>query len=636
MASISSLLRQAEAARKRQLAFEQDVAAYNWSISAKTPDDWAEYSAFLNQRLAQATDPSQLLTFTRLLQTSENAFVSAEIERESIKILEGNGTLQTKLAKVSELLARAYERGNFDLAQNLYKQGLTLQDQIADEQERAQRVAGAMARNQSKDLKDLVTKLEKGIGEIQVGPNEAYKSLYTINQELKTKGDTDAGLFTDAWLTTKYIKDLVDTAYNTATSQDAVDYIEEKLRPVIDGSKTYKIGGIEMTASEIDLAYHSALANNPIYSVTTGADAEGAPTFAIKKNVVEDFTWVLADDGRYEAVAVQSRMTNEDLETQLSDTGARLGAAQQFKRGDQVRIFNEKTGKYELTKLAKDETLSPFYDPVSKQTVFRKADPALNIANRLALLGYTVQKGKDGRVTLTTRDGRIYTDAVLEGDKIRFMGDPNEFTKGAAGIYEINLTDVTNFGRLGNLPAGTVRAVAPDETSDFAQRSEFGGFFGRTSEAGKAAILSLSGVSNFSTPRYNIDQVVESLKVKDFTAPRITTIDTSGAVYGTPGTSSLLQSAGMTRNMLEEKNRAQEQARLNAQITSQALNLPNAPGLNQTPVRNLAQNGAPVRQLKVTSAPPTPQRVQVTTAQPARRITGVDSTSNFSGRLQVR
>lgn len=635
MASISSLLKQAEAARKRQLAFEQDVAAYNWSISAKTPDDWAEYSAFLNDRLAQTTDPSQLLTYTRTLQTSENAFVSAEIERESIKILEGNGTLQTKLAKVSELLTRAYERGNFDLAQNLYKQGLTLQDQIANEQERAQRVAGAMALNQSKDLEELVGKLENGTGIIQVGDGEAYKSLYEINQELKVKGDTDAGLFTDAFLTTQAIRELVETAYVTATSQDAVDYIEDKLRPVLDGSKQYSIGGTKLTASDIDLAYRSALANNPVFSVTTGVDAEGAPTFAIKKNVVEDFTWVRNDDGSYEAVAVQSRMTNESLQTQLSDTGARLGAEQQFKRGDEVRIFNEKTGKYELTKLASDEKLSPFYDRVSKQTVFRKADDSLTIANRLALLGYTVETGQDGRVTITTRDGRIYTDAALEGNKIRFRGDPNEFSGGTSGIYEINLTDVQGFGDFSG-KAGTVRAVAPDETSDFAQRSEFGGLIGWTSDAGKAAILSLSGVSNFSTPRYNIDQVVESLKVKDFNAPRITTIDSSGAVYGTPGTSSLLQSAGMTRNMLEEKNRAQEQARLNAQVTSQALNLPNAPGINQTPVRNFAQNGARVDPLRVISAPPVTQRVQVTTPQPTRRITGVDSTSNFSGRLQVR
>lgn len=608
MASISSLLKAAEATRKKQQAYEDEVMAFNWSNSSKTPDEWSEYQDYLSQRQQQSSDPSEELSYAKRLKTVEDGFVSAEIEREAIRVLEGTGTKQDQLVKVSQLLERAIERGNYDLAQNLYKQGLTLQEQIATQQEAGQRVAAAMATNGVKDLKKLVSQLEKGTGDenglVVIGDN-AYKSLYRVSQELKAAGDSTAGLFTDAYLTTQAIQELVIDAYNSATTQDAVDYLENNLRPVIDGSKKYSVAGKSLTANEIELGYRSALANNPIYSVTTGVGADGSNTFSLTKNKVEDFMWVYNDDGTYEAMAVQTRKTNESLGTRYDDKGNKI-----------VTKYDE-------------------YGQVVKGT---ESNETQSIENRLALLGYAVQQGEDGKIILTDRDGRIYTDAAIENGKVRFIGDPNEYSQGAAGIYEINLFDQENFGALGSLGAGTKRAVAPDETSDFGYTSEFGGQFGATTQAGKNAIMGIAGVSQYSTPRFNIDQVVERLQVKDFATPRISSLD--GGVGGNfvAGTSSLLQSAGTTRNYLAELNRKEEQRKAaeRAALTSQALSLPNTPNINQTPVRNIASSGAPVRQLKVNAAPTTQKISSVGVVQPNRTITGVDNSKQYKGKLTVR
>ena len=359
MPSTTSLLKSAEAARKKQIAYQDDVAAFNWQNSAKTSDDWVEYQNYLNTRGSSVGDPSEQLSYVKKLKSAEDSYVSAEIEREAIKILEGTGSKQDQLTRVSQLLERAIERGNYDLAQNLYKQGLTLQEQIATQQEAGQRVASAMATAQVKSIKDLVKTLETGTGDenglIEVGDN-AYKSLYRVGQELKVAGDSTAGLFTDAYATTQVIQALVEDAYTSATTQEAVDYLENNLRPILDGTKEYTVAGERMTGAEIELGYRSALANNPIYSVTTSAGANGEVQFAIQKNKVEDFAWIRNDDGTYEAQAVQTRSANESLYTRIDNSG--------------------------------------------KVVTGDDSNESQSVENRMLALGYRVESGADGKVTI--------------------------------------------------------------------------------------------------------------------------------------------------------------------------------------------------------------------------------------------
>lgn len=637
MPTTSSLLKTAESARKKKLAYDDDVAAFVFQNSAKTQQDWDEYQDYLRTRQTSAPTGSEKLSYAKKLKSAEDSYVSAEIERTSIDILDGKGTTLDKYNRIGSLYERAVERGNMDLAQNLYYQAKRLEEQMINEQERAQRVAGAMATNGVKDIKKLIQKLQTSPDTVAISPTEAYKSLDQIGRELKTNGDTDAGFWNDAKLTTQAITDLVKDAYESASNQEVIDYIENDatLRGVYMGEKAFKIGGQSLSLDEVDLAFRSASANNPLYTVATGKDANGASTFKLVKNEVEDFIWALNEDGTYEAMEVQTRKSPEKLSQQVSPYGTPLTEAKSFKSGDKVMLYDPSTGVSTEQTLGGSETLSKFYDPRTKKYVYTKANDAMSVENRLRAKGFVFNNGK-----MTTPDGQTYDNFAIEGDKVRFFGAPNEYSQGVSGLYEINVTDVENFGALGNLNAGTVRAVAPDETSDFGIESEFGGRLSQSSQLGKQATLSMTGLSKYSTPKFSIDQKIDRLAVKNSGGLRLTggVDDLAGYKAGMPGTSSLLQSAGMTSSL----KLRQEQDRLAELNRQPALQAGPTPGLNQTPVRQIASSGAPVRQLKVTTPAPSRQTLSVPLPpqQPTRTatVTGVGNQGNFgtTKNLQVR
>jgi len=257
MPTTSSLLKTAESARKKKLAYDDDVAAFVFQNSAKTQQDWDEYQDYLRTRQTSAPTGSEKLSYAKKLKSAEDSYVSAEIERTSIDILDGKGTTLDKYNKIGSLYERAVERGNMDLAQNLYYQAKRLEEQMINEQERAQRVAGAMATNGVKDIKKLIQKLQTSPDTVAISPTEAYKSLDQIGRELKTNGDTDAGFWNDAKLTTQAITDLVKDAYESASNQEVIDYIENDttLRGVYMGEKAFKIGGQSLSLDEVDLAF---------------------------------------------------------------------------------------------------------------------------------------------------------------------------------------------------------------------------------------------------------------------------------------------------------------------------------------------------------------------------------------------
>jgi len=148
----------------------------------------------------------------------------------------------------------------------------------------------------------------------------------------------------------------------------------------------------------------------------------------------------------------------------------------------------------------------------------------------------------------------------------------------------------------------------------------------------------MTGVSKYSTPKFSIDQKIDRLVVKNSGGLQLTGgVDImAGYKGGVPGTSSLLQSAGMTSSL----KLRQEQDRLAELNRQPALQAGPTPGLNQTPVRTIASSGAPVRQLKVTAPSPVVTPLKVVTTQPTRTVsvtkTGNQGNFGTTKNLQVR
>jgi len=646
MASISSLLKKAETARRQQRAYEENVAAFIWQNSAKTLDDWQTYRGFLQTRQEEATTGSDSLTYAKKLKTAEDQYVSAEIERATIDILDGKGTTTDKYERIVQLYQRAVERGNFDLAQNLYLQASRLEEQIINEQEKAQRVAGSLATNQVKSVEKLVDKIndedtiEKAV---QLGDGTWVYTAYGLKKDIAERGDTENGIFYDAYQMGKAIQEMVNDAYESASTQEAVDKIEndDKLVKILRGEYTYNIGDLSLNIDELYTAMTSAQANNPVYRVETTRNEKGETSFSLKKNKIEDFVWTRDENGMYSAVEQRTVRTDESLSTKLSPTGSYVGAEESFEVGDKVTIRDENGNIKEIT-LQERTTLAPYYDANSKKTVYVDPSGAIAIRDRLEQLGYAVIDSSaggeyNGTFSIQTPDGRFISQATIQDGKVRYWGDANEYSQGLSGLYEINLYDA-EMGQLGTLNAGTTRAVAPDEISDFGTESEFGGMSSQASALGKSYIMSLTGLSSYSAPRVNLDQAVSGLRVTSTPTQSLRGVSMDEPYrMGIPGTSQLLQQAGTRQNQLRERllEQQREDARQRAQITAQATQSAGIIGLNQTPVRQTAQNDAPVKQLRVSTRKPT-QKVQVTERPKTQKVV-VDDRDRYSGfKLQVR
>lgn len=576
MATTTALLKSAASARSKQQAYEDSVAAYEWENSAKTAEDWDWYQKYLSDRGQRATDPSDGLSIQRKLRSAENQYVSQEIERASIDVLEGRATNQEKYGKMVELFYRAVDRGNYDLAQNLRYRLDSLSITIQNEQEKAQGVARTMANNQVKDLKSLIKAMEKGIQNedgtisgVELGDGTIVRPLSVIENDIRTNGDSYGTLWADARDTVMAIQQVVADTYNSLGDQEAVDRMENdsRLRPILEGEATFKIGGKSLSMQDIDLAYRSALANNPLYSPIVSRDpTTGAQTFSLQKNKTDDFIWAVTDDGMYEAIEVQSKNISptQTLDTQITGEGSIVGLADANGNAN----INLGTGQV-------------------------RPNDDMTIKNRLAAAGIIAEAGDDGKIKLTLPDGSVYSDAVIMPDgSVRYFGQPGEYSGGQSGLYQIDTL------------SGNIREVSPDETSDFGIGSKFGGQLSKTTAAGKNYIKNLVGL-NPATRRLPL------------TAPISVTNDFSG--NGAPVTSNLLQGAALTRQAVEAEERARQeiaQRALQAQEQAQRnLQSGRVPNLNQTPVRQFAANGQPVKQLTVTAPAPTP-RITVAAPKP--------------------
>lgn len=603
MATTSSLLKSAKSTRERIQAYEDDLVAFEWENSAKTADDWINYRAYLEDRGRRATDPSKALTIARKLRTAENQFVSQEIERVSIDILEGRATTTEKYNVMKELYYRAAERGNFDLAQNLLYRLDSLNIQIQNEQERAQRVAGTMANNQVKTLGKLMGKMQKETDFISLADGTIVKPLKMLDQELKTGGDTATGFWADAATTLEAMYGLVEDAYVSATTQEAVDKIEADYGDLLRGEKTFKIGGQSLTFPEVKLAYESANANNPIYSpVITRDPTTGETNYKLVKNKIDDFVWTRDDDGLYTATPVRAKNLSpfQTLDAQITDEGNIVG--QSYKK-DGRDVANIKGGSEQVSR-----------------------NEALSIKNRLLSQGIIAEGGTDGQIKITLPDGRVYENAVIMPDgTIRYFGEPGEFSGGQSGLFEINTLN------------GKIREVAPDETSDFGEVSAFGGYLSKPSEAGERYVKSLAGLS----PVTRVQPVdLDMDKLSGFGSPLLAGSIRLGNDFsgrGEPVTTELLQGARVKRAQAAEALFQHQQAQIQAQAEAQKqLQQSNAPGLQQTPVRAFSVlSGAPVRQIKVKPLPVRTAPIRVNVAPSSNKPISVGNARTNTRPIKV-
>jgi len=129
---LSSLVNSAKSAYEKQQSINDQMKAYEWDLSAKTAEDYANYADYLatRQKQVQSTDPGKAITFASKLTATQRAYSTNEISRQSLAINYGQGSDSSKLAKIQELARAAYAAGDDNLGQRLELQASTLDIKI--------------------------------------------------------------------------------------------------------------------------------------------------------------------------------------------------------------------------------------------------------------------------------------------------------------------------------------------------------------------------------------------------------------------------------------------------------------------------------------------------------------------------
>lgn len=588
MAGTTGLLKSAASAKKKIQAQQDALVAFDWENSAQTYEDFQEYSKYLQDRADATTDASQALTINKTITSARKSYVSNELQRQSMAVAEGRATTTDKLNSVYNFYQQAVDNGDMNLAQNLASQYDSLTVQIQNEALAAQNAASTLALNGVKTLDQLITKATKGDltgdGLIQLPNGEVIKSIATLNDEFKSDTVTQ-DYFGEVYRTIQALQQTVADAYTGAQTQDVTDSIESKFGDIITGEKKFNVGGMQLTPQEVELAYRSALANNPLYSI---ADIRNATTGALEhkltKNKVDGFTWIRNDDGTYQAIEEQAKITSpyQNLNTKITNEGYLVGD----------------TGKSGVGVIGTGDKI--------------KSSSAASIEDRLLANGITVVKdsngtpvNENGKVTLALPNGEVVQAVIQPDGSVRYFGKPGDYSNGQAGMYEINILN------------GQTREVAPDESSIFGQQSIFGGQISKASDAGMNIIKGLTGVYKPPETLLSPHALITNIS-NDFSGVSVPVITKN--LQGTP--SSILQSAAQVQQQMRQQLQP---------APSFSLQGGPIPNLNQTPVQQFAQNGAPIKQLTVSAPAPAP-KLSVTTPTAAPKLT---VTSGNSGGLSL-
>lgn len=194
--SASSLIRSSQSIASEIQTYNDSLAAYQYELSPKTDQNLNEYQTYLNGRIdrlqttGSVTDASKALTLSRTLTSAARSNSSANIQRENIDVMSGNGTLQDKYNTIVGQFTRATANGDLSLAQQLESQAYSVSQTIQYQQQQAQTAGAALAKAATSakisDQTQIVSTLDD--------------SLKQLNNDINHLGVKDLNKTTKAWV----------------------------------------------------------------------------------------------------------------------------------------------------------------------------------------------------------------------------------------------------------------------------------------------------------------------------------------------------------------------------------------------------------------------------------------------------
>lgn len=468
MPAISSLLRSASAAQKKVQAQQDAVLAYNWENSAQTYQDFKEYSDYLSKRASTTSDPSARLTLTSKVRAASRSYTSNEIQRKSLDIMNGRGSLQDKQNTIYELAQQAADNGDNNLLQNLSVQYSQIDKQIQDEaisQANAQQaLASKMVSQNVKSVKQLIDRQKSDLADIgkiykQVGAegmNKAFqdpevkKAIMENNPELKQLFDKGGqiGFWDIANGITQNIRQSYEQAAGSLPPEEAKPFLDE-IEKIDSGETKFKIPGVGSVSVQ-------DLQNQLDATRAGGTYFYQGPDNTLEKGNLTNYTWAKDENGNLKLVKQFSQKGTEDSGlgafTQDQRTGDSANMSLVFRRDDKGNYLNDKgevVGKVGKNGEMLDAKGKKLTDEAARNQILKSS--TTDYKTLLTNNGFKVTTGNDGTIRVIPTEavkGRFKELGINDGAPVEAVVDPQgnlRFVKknadGKAELFQVGFDD---------------------------------------------------------------------------------------------------------------------------------------------------------------------------------------------------
>lgn len=160
---VSSLVKSASTLSNTLNTYNDTVARLTFENSAKTADDLTTYQTYLNSRIGSLESTGTLANATKALdmrQTLTSAIhssASADIQRSTIAVLDGNGTSDDKLAAIGDAFQKLYAVGDLAAAQSYEQQYYSYSQTVQYQKQQAATALASAASASASATKSAIT-----------------------------------------------------------------------------------------------------------------------------------------------------------------------------------------------------------------------------------------------------------------------------------------------------------------------------------------------------------------------------------------------------------------------------------------------------------------------------------------------
>ena len=599
MAGISSLLRSASAAQKKVQAQQDAILAYNWENSAQTYQDFKEYSDYLSKRASTTSDPSARLTLTSKVRAAARSYTSNEIQRKSLDIMNGRGSLQDKQNTIYELAQQAADNGDNNLLQNLSVQYSQIDKQIQDEaisQANAQQaLASRMVTNNVKSVKQLIDRQKSDLADIgkiykQVGAegmNKAFqdpevkKAIMANNPELKQLFDKGGqiGFWDIANGITQNIRQSYEQAASSLPPEEAQDFLKE-IEKIDSGETKFKIPGVgSVTVQDLQNQLDATRAGGTYFYQ--------GPENTLEKGNLTNYTWAKDENGNLKLVKQFSQKGTQDSGlgafTQDQRTSDSANMSLVFRRDNKGNYLNDKgevVGRVGKNGEMLDAKGKKITDEAARNQILKSS--TTDYKTLLTNNGFKVTTGNDGTIRVIPTEavkGRFKELGINDGAPVEAVVDPQgnlRFVKknaeGKAELFQVGF-DEKGKAYTQKLLEGGQGAVSAQDYFEMRQATKmFGGttpFAGLN--AGRSSLANTSElIARGENFRYGVLNDMEKRRklLEDLKPPQMQLNAPQRIVnsLATPMASAAKRISSIAYNNKQAAANAKAQANLNATI----------------------------------------------------------------------